>query len=398
MKRFELDILGQYSATTINEKHSGVFSITVYLKEKLNLEILKQATDSLLEMLPFLSGRLQHNFFWYEYEITGDSLPLIPVEKAAKLENNKHIFSIAYGERHFILRVNHILCDGRTLSKITKALLMRYFELSEINLDNKDKQVFNEFQNSEILENAYQRFTDYKTNKAMTNKKKTKISAYQPPISETATVQMLSYPLSASRVKATAKKHQATVSEFLLALIFKSIAVERQTFNRKEPIRASIPIDCRAFFPSKTMRNFVGAENITMPEDEDFTTMTKKLRIAFDKIDKDSVYKEFSSLQKTYQAVRYLPRICKDRYMKRLERLKSNEYTTGFSNVGKIDLPENILEKINSMEFFAETDGMSPYYFSCITAGDILTLAVTIKVDNCILIQELEKNLTPFFT
>jgi NRPS condensation-like uncharacterized protein len=395
---FELDFLGGYYASTVNENNSGVFSISVHLKESLNHKVLKQAMNRVVERFPFLSGRLRPNFFNYAYEITNDTIPFISVEKVAALENNSQIFKVIYGERDFTLKVNHILCDGRTLAKVAQALLICYFKLLGINPDGADHTILNEPKHLEELENAYLRYLNDKSIQLShaAKKKSKKISVYRPTVPKNIPIEMVSYQLSVSAIKKMAKSYQATISEFLLALIFKSVQVERATFNSKEPIIASVPIDCRSFFPSKTIRNFVTAENVVMPEVEDLATMVKRIQSAFKKIDEQSVYQGFNPLQRTYQAVRYLPRVLKDWYMRRIGNLKSNGYTTGFSNIGKIALPEKIEDRIEFMEFFAETDGISPYYFSCVTTADTLTLSVTLKVDNEIVINELEKHLKAF--
>ena len=388
-KQFELDFLGQYYAGIVNEKLTGVFSIAVHLNESLNHKILKQTLADLVQRFPFLSGGLRSNFFWYEYEITKGTLPLIPVEKITDPMNSEQIFRVFYGERHFIVEVNHLLCDGRTLSKIARILVIQYFEILGINISNTDKAIFDESLHPEELENAYLRFANTKIKKT---DDQPKTSVYHPPASGNTPVRTLTYKLSASKVKAEAKAYEVTVSGFLLSLIFKSVAVERAVFNREEPITASIPIDCRSFFPSKTMRNFVSAQTIMVPEGEDFTDMIKQLQIEFTKIDKHFVLEDFSSFQKSYQRARYLPRKIKNWYMKRMNTLESTKHTTGLSNIGKIDLPETVLNHIDFMEFFISLEE-APYYFSCVTAGNILALTVTLKTDTDVLVEELENNL-----
>ena len=393
MKRqFELDFLGQYYAVIINEKQTGVFSIAVHLKDNLNHKILKQALADLVHRFPFLIGGLRSNFFWYEYEITNGTLPLIPIEKISDPISSEQVFRLLYGERHFITEVSHLLCDGRTLSKITRALVIRYFEILGINPSDTDKAIFDESLHPEELENAYLRFANTKIKKTDAQPK---TSVYHPPTSENSPARTLTFKLSANKVKAEAKAYEVTVSEFLLTLILKSVAVERAAFKRDEPITASIPIDCRAFFPSKTMRNFVSAQTITMPEGEDFITMMKQLQMEFKKIDKHSVLEDFSAYQKTYQLARYLPRKLKNWYMKRMSTLESIKHTTGFSNIGKIDFSETVLNHLDYMEFFISLEE-APYYFSCVTAGNILTLTVTLRTDTNVMVEELENNLNKF--
>ena len=403
-KKFELDFLGQYYASIINEEQSGSFSMTIHLKEALNSNYLKEALLDLKEQFPFLSGQLRKNFFYYEYEvIPSEALNMLSEDflKSTNQEtvSNQQVFKVIYGAFHFSVEVNHTLCDGRTLMKITKFLVTQYFERLGIKENKKEISDSLHLQDSEYLENAYLHFTKLNDEKERHRKKAVplKEKAYRPLVSEKASIQTLTFKLSATKVKEAAKGYQATITEYLLAMILKGISIERAYFRDENPIIASIPMDCRSFFPTETMRNFVSAQTIRMPESEAIETMIKKIKAQFNSIDKELIYEDFSSLQKMYQQTRYVPRKFKDLYMKRMQKLEATKYTTGLSNLGMMNFPDSILNQIDFMEFSIDTVGETPYYFSCITVGDILTLKATIVVDDTILINELEKSLNQKF-
>jgi len=54
-------------------------------------------------------------------------------------------------------------------------------------------------------------------------------------------------------VKQAAKVHGATISEYITAQIFFAFAKERKINQSNKPITMLIPIDCRRFFPTKTL-------------------------------------------------------------------------------------------------------------------------------------------------
>jgi len=403
-EKFELDFLGQYYASIINEEQSGSFSLTVHLKEALNSKHLKEALLDLKEQFPFLSGQLRKNFFCYEYEVIPNEALNMLSEDSLKLTNqetvsNQQVLKVIYGTFHFSVEVNHTLCDGRTLMKITKFLVTQYFERLGIKKEKEKISDSHYSQDSEYLENAYLHFSNSNDEKKRHTKKAVplKEKAYRPSVSVNAPIQTLTFKLSATKVKEAAKGYQATITEYLLAMILKGISIERAYFRDEAPIIASIPMDCRSFFPTETMRNFVSAQTIRMPESEAIETMIEKIKAQFSNIDQDLIYEDFSSLQKMYQQTRYVPRKFKDLYMKRMQKKEASKYTTGLSNLGMISFPDSILNQIDFMEFSIDTVGETPYYFSCITVGDVLTLKATIVVDDTILINELEKSLNQKF-
>lgn len=378
MKKFELDWLGQYYAGAYTEFHNGSFSMTVNLKESLSLEKLQKANAKLRELHPYLSGRVKPTFFGYEYELTEKLLPLILTTDDSDIRNEQQVFRVKYGEKHFTVEVTHTLCDGRTLASLTTHLLELY-----LGIEQPAPSPTN-------LENAYERFAT-KTQKEIPKKK---VTAYRPPLSMER-VGKKTFNLSASQLKEAANSNGATLSEYLLALIFQSIEAERQTFKNENPVIISVPVDCRSFFPSKTMRNFVDAISITMPESKNLSDMAKALRRDFSKLGEDFVGASFSATQQTFNSVRYVPRFIKDMVMRLIKANKTVETTATFSNVGKISLKPEVLKQVDSMVFHINLDDGNPYCFSCVTVGDVLSLTVSLRGECVTLIQALEEK---FFT
>ena len=68
-KKMEIDVIGQYYTSINNSRQSGVFALSVHLKEPVNPQILQQASDDMMHRLPFMNGRVKRSFFHYEYEI-----------------------------------------------------------------------------------------------------------------------------------------------------------------------------------------------------------------------------------------------------------------------------------------------------------------------------------------
>lgn len=394
---FELDLIGQYYASIINRRQYGVFALSVHLKEDINPPVLQQSVNDLMCRLPFLNGRLKRGFFHYKHEVLATPPQIKPASEEPLFcdyynKGSGHMIDIVYGKRNFTVRTTHSICDGRGLSKITSALLVRYFECLGVKPADKGSIIdCSETFQPEEAENAFERFANRNPNQAG-QKSKTfkKPKAYRSKFSKYAPQHILTKVFDGSKIKAAAKTYNATVSEYILAQIFRGIEKERDA--DKSPIVAMIPIDCRSFFPSKTLRSFVSSTAITMPETKDFAQMLQQISAQFLNINKDNVQAEINDFQNLYKAARYVPRLAKTWFMKMIARHESAGFTTGLSNLGLMKLPAEIENRVDYFEFPISLERDTPYFFSCVTARDALALTATFRDEGHGLVEDIMNN------
>lgn len=72
-----------------------------------------------------------------------------------------------------------------------------------------------------------------------------------------------------------------------------------------------------------------------------------------------------------------MPLFIKDQIIKKIGENESAGYTTGFSNLGLLKLPEEIQDKVDSFSFALGAEPDLPYQFACVAVGDMLTLTAT---------------------
>src|SRR5690554_6407207 len=58
------------------------------------------------------------------------------------------------------------------------------------------------------------------------------------------------------------RKHNTTLTVYLVSLFIKSISKEMPARAKKNPIVLSVPVNLRTYFPSVTARNFFATINI----------------------------------------------------------------------------------------------------------------------------------------
>ena len=393
-----LDIVGQYYSSINTSKQPGVFALSVYLKEPVQVQILQQAANDLMQRLPFMNGRLGYGFFDYKYKILGTFQAVVPYDNEPLFtdyynKGSRHMIRVLYGKNHFTVKTTHSICDGRGLSKFTKALIVRYFELLGVDIKDKGDIIdCNETPKAEESEDATKRFM---TNPPEGYQKKTpkKENAYHIKFSKSSPQNIISKNFDADKIKEAAKTVDATITEYILAHIFYALAKRRDTAGEKGIITGTIPIDCRSFFPSETLRSFVASAEITMPENTDFPQMIKLIKAEFKKITKYSVHEQLYEHQKMYNDIRFVPRIIKNLLMRMITKWEAAEISTGISNLGLIQLPEEIENHIEHIEFPIALEQDFSNFFSCVTIGNTLTLTATFREEGRDFVNEVMNRL-----
>lgn len=379
----EIDLMGQYYTSINNNKQSGVFALIVHLKESVDPEILQFATNDLMRRLPFLNGRVKKGFFHYNFEKLKTFAPVQPESSEPLFSDyynygNRHMIRVTYGSHHFTIKTTHSICDGRGLSKFTSALIVRYYELLGIKVNKGEIIDCNDDFDPEEAEDAVNKYMSNPP-KLTPEKEETNKLVYKIEASENMSEHILTECFDAKEIKMRAKKYNLSISEYIMALIFRTMAEQRDKENEGGMISGSVQIDCRRFFPSKTFRSFVTAKNITMPETPNFTEMAAHINKQFKAIDKEYIHANLYNQRKLYQMGRYIPRFIKVHIMRMVSKMEASNSTTGLSNLGMIKLPSEIENRIKYIEFPIAIEQGFSNFFSCATVGNTLTLTATFR-------------------
>ena len=393
MKKFPLNYIGQFYSAATNEEYPGTFSISVHLNESLCSETLQQAVNDIAKRLPHFNVRKQSGPFWYYNE----ELPSPPVIKRQSdiaeplryFKDDEHLLRIIYGKSHFTLEVSHSVCDGRTLAPVAVSLLIRYYHLLGVEVDNEGFINVNDPTDPEETEDAYVRYADMRKHKTPMP-----IDVYIPTFKATTT-RTTTYKVDLQKLKVAANGHGVTVAGYIAAQIFNEFAKQRVKDGSTLPITTHIPIDCRPYFPSKTMQNFVSHIIITMPEAIEFTNMARGIKSQFMALTPHYIQNIMSEVQGLVYRADKIPLSAKKQQgiIDVGNRLYGGS-STGLSNLGVMTLPKELQERVNMMAFALGPETGLPYLFGCITVGDTLTFTGTSTSEDTAIIDGLGQALT----
>ncbi|MCL1950604.1 MAG: hypothetical protein FWF59_12815 [Turicibacter sp.] len=371
----KLDHLGQFYASLDRQAHPGYFSITAHLKEAIDPEVLKAATTSLGKRYPHLNVRIKSGLFWYRHErMEGALTPQcteLTSQPAKAFKKGEALTRILHGDKHLTMEVHHSVCDGRSLSKMISSLLEHYFKL----LGNSSLPVTLPHPDEAI--DGYRTHADLRKTPSHP-KKKAYVPYFQPADPKTIS---RTYDLNALKTKA--KSFGLNVTEYLSASILRGFSKMRALEGLNHPITMSIPVDCRRFFPTACLRNFVTAKSITMVESDDFIEVAKGIGKQLGQIDGEFIQEKISEMERLAKFTDYVPLFIKKHLIRLIGTRESAGYTTILSNLGNINLTDEVSRQVDHLSFALGAEPGLPYQFGCVATGNRLTLtATTVAEDN----------------
>ena len=334
-----------------------------------------------MRRLPFLNGRLREEPSGYYHEILECFPQITPDDNHFTTyyrEGLGHVLRVRYGEHHFKAETIHSICDGGGLTNFVCALVVRYLEL--LGLDFEAGEIVNCSDSLDIeeMEDVYERYADLQQAEIDSFDVK---KSYHHDITKKCAPRVITQTFELDKIKALAKSYDTSITEYMMAHIFRAIAQEREIYGSKEPITALLPINCRKFFPSKTFRNLVSFAPIKMPETSDLHVMLQEIRHQFKGIDQNYAQKTINLLHKTRQDAKELPRTEKQKVWQQFLEQDYGACTTTFTNLGLVKLPDEILKHIEKMDFIVSLPEEMLSSFSCISLGNTLTFAVTLATE-----------------
>jgi uncharacterized protein with GYD domain len=225
----------------------------------------------------------------------------------------------------------------------------------------------------ETYEDAYLRYADSRKLKSFVPP----ADVYVPKHTKGA-IQFSAKYFNLNELKMRAKSYGTTMSEFLITHIFFALAEQRERDGSDLGISLNVPVDCRGFFPSKTLLNFVINEKIKMLESTDFSAVANEIKRQLAEITADYVQAELNEIRRGKKSLRWMPSMIKKLGMKFTDKIGALRGSSAeLSNLGLFKLPEEVQEKVDKYEFFLGASPTMPYQFTCVATANVLTLALT---------------------
>jgi len=236
-KWYKLDNAAKLYPAIKSKRWTAVYRVSIKLYESVDKDLLQQALDMTTNRMGVFSCRLRAGLFWYYFEknkkramVKDDAIN--PCIRLYTKDSDGYLFRVRMHERRISLEVFHSVSDGYGGVIFLKTLVAKYLELKGHDIPATHGILnCNEPPNEEETEDAFLRYYNKKAVRAWKERKAYQIKGERE---EGHTLNIINGMVSLAEIKAAAKKHKVSLTEFLVSVfILYSMAYKKKKVQEK---------------------------------------------------------------------------------------------------------------------------------------------------------------------
>ncbi len=369
-----------------NQNWSNVFRLSATLKETVDTDILQSALDVTVRRFPSISARLRRGVFWY-YLQQLKVAPQIkqevsyPLPRMSRREVRQCALRVVVYNRRIAIEIFHSLTDGTGAMIFLKSLLAEYLQQKHGIHIPAEHGVLGRLEepSQEELEDSFQKYAG----KVHASRKENDAWRLRGTPEPDGFLHLTCFHVPVQAALAKAHEYGVSLTVFLCAALMQAIQkmqIKRQPDSRwRKPIRILLPVNLRAIFPSKTLRNFA---LYTTPEIDTrlgeftFSEICKAIhhRMGLEVNPKQMSMKIATNVgSERLWAVKLMPLFIKNIVMKAVfHAVGERKSCLSLSNLGKVTLPEEMLPYVERMDFILGVQATAPHNCGVLSFGDTL--------------------------
>lgn len=369
-----------------NSKKSDtkVFRFSCELIEPVDKIVLQQALDITIEEFPLYKSVIKSGLFWYYFE-KSDIKPVVSLEDmppcSCLFDRDKKdlLFRVMYFKKRISVEIYHALSDGTGALQFLRTLVFHYITIKYKNefLEKMPTMDYDASRSQKLADS----FQKYYTNDKNTSKKR-RVVAYKIRGQKLAEyrIKVIEGIMPINDILKMVKEYNTSLTIFLASILMCSINEDIAVRHKKNPVVLSIPVNLRKYFNSETARNFFGVINVDYNFSEykgDINDVIRQIQKCF----KEGLTHEklsgrmngLASLEHNY-LLRIIPLKIKDISLRIANNIVDKTNTSTLSNVGRIEMPEEVKPFIESFDIFVSTNKIQACFCSY---GDKLRVSFT---------------------
>ncbi len=358
-----------------------VFRMSAYLKEDVVPEILQMALNFTIKRFPSFATIIKSGVFWHyldstkkRYSIEEEKiLPLLPISSS-----RTQSFRVLHYKNRISIEFFHVLTDGAGGTVFLNTLVGEYLRLLghdivpectvwDINETPHEDELSNEFAKAELQ----------KGTSGFMGRIATQMSGKISPIFP---CRVLHFNMNSTQLHDVAKKHEATVTGYLLAQMF--LAQKFATEDLSGEIRIQVPVNMRKFNGSRTMRNYamyfscdLQTRDITSDIADIIPEISEQIR---ERSSEEEMNKMMSTTIKLVQSLKFVPLIIKKPVASLVYGFLGDKIFSNYlSNLGVIKTPDELKEYIEKYDFILGPSTICRASCGLITFTDQTVFSIT---------------------
>ena len=260
---YKLDLSAIVYPTLQRRDFSSVYRLSVLLKEDIVPDVLQRAVDIALPRFPTYKAAIRKGLFWRYLEPNNRPGPFVqpdvknPCQPMHFKANNRYLVRVYYYRNRISFEAHHSLGDGTGGMCVLQTITAVYLRLLGHEIENGGYVLDVEAQpEREELEDAYMKYANAQVCPPRPGEKAYRIRGTKEPF---YTLNIIDGIMPVSQVMAVAKKYNATITEYLNAVLLYALLKKQEADWHivLRPVKIAMPVNLRRFFPSGTLRNFI---------------------------------------------------------------------------------------------------------------------------------------------
>ena len=376
----KIDNAGKIFPAVSNDNRSSTFRLSFDLKEKIDPIILEKVVNYLLPRFDTFNVKIKNGLFW-NYFAANNSY--FKVEEETKIigqyrlhSSSQYCFRVLYFENRITLETFHALSDGTGAMEFLKSIVFEYLKEKGYEIDNENKIL------SEMVINQYEKVDGFTYNYDKNNKlnlKEEKAYELKGELYQNNFLSFIKATIDTSSFLNMVREKGATATQYMAALLMYAIYLNQPPARKtKKPIKIFIPVNLRKFFDVNTLRNFSLYIKIAINANEKEWTFEDILKLTKEQfaaqLNKDHLASRANAnvyFEKTL-LIRLLPSFIKIIGFKIAYSMLGDHVSTSFiSNLGKVDLPSNMYQYVNNVDFVNTGENL---YLTMVTLQEKMNL------------------------
>lgn len=384
-KWYRLDSAAKIFPAIVSNRMTTVFRLSVTLNEKISPSKLQKALDKTILRYPGYQVKLRSGLFW-NYFLECSHLPVIKEERYAPcrpmhvVRDRRFQFRVLYFGNRISVEFAHVLSDGTGALQFLLTLLQHYLDYSEsltALIESNDDSTDEEW------EDSYIRYY----NEEIPPPRRSLGAYHLPkPLSTKSSCRIITGKVNCIDLKNASKEQGVTITEYLVSTWLAALQ-DLHTTNPKRvkllPLRVMVPVNLRALYPSKTLRNFF----LTVLPGIDLRLGTFSFREILDTVHhymQVEVNEKYINQQirqivggVSLPLVKWLPLFIKAPFEKIIYRhIATRRHSGVMTNLGLIRLPKVVGERVERFDFIPNPNPVTKANVGIVSYGEWSTITV----------------------
>ena len=382
---YRLDNAAKIYPAIKNSNWNSLFRLSARLKETVDPAVLQRALDRTVARFECFRFRMHKGVFWYYLE-ENPGRPLIeedvenPLIRMNFKKNNYFLFRVRYFGRTVALELFHVVTDGTGALIFLKTLIAEYLRQTGVDVPPGHGVLdLDGAPDPEEMEDSYRRYSNLNKVKSRRESRAWHVQGRDLPAHRLI---LTTGEIPASALVRLVKERGVSVTEYLTAVYIRALyKLQRRQGKNRRPIKISVPVNMRTFYPSKTLRNFALYINVGIdPEygeysfDEILTNVHNYMRYELNAKFLNAQMAANVSSERS-MLLRPVPLFLKNAGLQLAFNFwGEGKFTTSYSNLGVVDVPDEMRPHIERFDFLLGSPKNNKINMASITFEDKLAV------------------------